>query len=31
MAQLSTILKQATGVVAARGEGVYLFDEDNRR
>src|SRR5215204_2842027 len=31
MAQLSTILKQATGVLAARGEGVYLFDEDNRR
>jgi len=31
MAQLSTILKQATGVVAARGEGVYLFDEDDRR
>ena len=31
MAQLSKILKQATGVVAARGEGVYLFDEDNRR
>mgnify|MGYP003289515889 CR=1 FL=1 len=31
MAQLSKILKQATGVVAARGEGVYLFDEDDRR
>src|SRR5688500_7548495 len=31
MAQLSTILKQATGVVAARGEGVHLYDEDDRR
>lgn len=31
MAQLSQILKQATGVVAVRGEGVYLFDEDERR
>lgn len=31
MAQLSAILKQATGVVAARGEGVYLYDEDERR
>lgn len=31
MAQLSSILKQATGVVAARGEGVHLFDEDDRR
>ena len=31
MAQLSQVLKQATGVVAARGEGVYLFDEDDRR
>lgn len=31
MAQLSSILKQATGVVAARGEGVHLFDEDGRR
>ncbi|HET8601987.1 MAG TPA: aminotransferase class III-fold pyridoxal phosphate-dependent enzyme [Segeticoccus sp.] len=31
MAQLSAILKQATGVVAARGEGVYLYDEDDRR
>ena len=30
MAQLSSILKQATGVVAARGEGVHLFDEDDR-
>ncbi|TDD18338.1 aminotransferase class III-fold pyridoxal phosphate-dependent enzyme [Kribbella turkmenica] len=31
MAELSQILKQATGVVAARGEGVVLFDEDDRR
>ena len=31
MAELSKILKQATGVVAARGEGVHLFDEDDRR
>ncbi len=31
MAALSSILKQATGVVAARGEGVHLFDEDGRR
>ncbi|MET9272883.1 aminotransferase class III-fold pyridoxal phosphate-dependent enzyme [Kribbella sp. NPDC003557] len=31
MAELSQILKQATGVVAARGEGVQLFDEDDRR
>jgi 4-aminobutyrate aminotransferase len=31
MAQLSPLLKQATPVVAARGEGVYLYDEDNRR
>src|SRR5918996_5344531 len=31
MAQLSKIFKQATGVVAARGEGVYLFDENDRR
>ena len=31
MAELSPILKQATGVVAARGEGVLLFDEDDRR
>ncbi len=31
MAQLSQILKQATGVVAARGEGVLLYDEDDRR
>jgi 4-aminobutyrate aminotransferase len=25
------LLKQATGVLAARGEGVYLYDEDDRR
>ena len=31
MAQLSQILKQATGVVASRGEGVLLYDEDDRR
>jgi 4-aminobutyrate aminotransferase len=31
VAQLSQVLKQATGVVAARGEGVYLYDEDDRR
>ena len=31
MAELSTILRQATGVTAARGEGVFLFDEDGRR
>lgn len=31
MAELSQILKQATGVVAARGEGVHLYDEDDRR
>ncbi len=31
MAQLSQILKQATGVVAARGEGVQIFDEGGRR
>ncbi len=31
MAELSPILKQATDVVAARGEGVYLFDENDRR
>ena len=30
-AQLSQILKQATGVLAARGEGVLLYDEDDRR
>ena len=31
MAQLSPLLKQATPVQAARGEGVYLFDPDGRR
>ncbi|OBF89779.1 aminotransferase [Mycolicibacterium flavescens] len=28
--QLSSILRQATGVVAARGEGVLLYDEHDR-
>lgn len=31
MAALSPILKQATEVVAARGEGVLLYDEEDRR
>jgi 4-aminobutyrate aminotransferase len=31
MAQLSPLLKQATPVLAARGEGVYLYDENSRR
>ncbi|MFD6948878.1 4-aminobutyrate aminotransferase [Nocardiopsis sp. TSRI0078] len=31
MAELSPILKQATPVVAARGEGAYIYDEDDRR
>lgn len=31
MAQLSPVLTQATPVLAERGEGVYLFDEDGRR
>ncbi|QDP98839.1 aspartate aminotransferase family protein [Microlunatus elymi] len=31
MAELSQILKQATGVLAARGEGVCLYDEQDRR
>lgn len=31
MAELSPLLKQATAVVAARGEGALLFDEDDRR
>ena len=31
MAELSPVLKQATPVVASRGEGVHLHDEDNRR
>ncbi|MFB7663661.1 aspartate aminotransferase family protein [Kitasatospora sp. NPDC056138] len=31
MSQLSPVLKQATPVVAVRGEGVHLFDADDRR
>lgn len=31
MAELSPVLKQATPVVATRGEGVYLYDKDDRR
>jgi 4-aminobutyrate aminotransferase len=31
MTTLSPQLKQATPVLAARGEGVYLFDDDGRR
>jgi 4-aminobutyrate aminotransferase len=31
MAELSPVLKQATPVLAERGEGVYLFGEDGRR
>jgi 4-aminobutyrate aminotransferase len=31
MARLSPLLKQATSVIADRGEGVYLFDEEGRR
>lgn len=31
MAQLSPVLKQATPVQAARGEGVYLYDTEGRR
>ena len=31
MAELSQVLQQATGVVAARGEGVHVFDEAGRR
>jgi 4-aminobutyrate aminotransferase len=31
MAQLSPLLKQATPVLAERGEGVYLYDENSRR
>lgn len=31
MATLSPLLKQATGVIAARGEGALIFDEDDRR
>ena len=31
MAHLSPLLKQATPVIAARGEGALIFDEDDRR
>jgi len=31
VAELSQVLQQATGVVAARGEGVHVFDEAGRR
>ena len=31
MAELSPVLRQATPVVAARGEGVHLYDENGRR
>lgn len=31
MTELSQALKQATGVIAARGEGVLLYDEQDRR
>jgi len=31
VAKLSPILRQATPVVAARGDGVYLYDEGDRR
>jgi 4-aminobutyrate aminotransferase len=31
VAELSQALKQATGVLAARGDGVLLYDEDGRR
>jgi len=31
VAELSQILRQATGVMAGRGEGVHLYDEDGRR
>jgi len=31
MAQLSPLLKQATPVLAARGQGVHLYGEDGRR
>ncbi len=30
MAELSKVLRQATGVIAARGQGVHLYDEDGR-
>ena len=31
MAELSPVLKQATPVLATRGEGVHIYDEDGRR
>ncbi|MBE2998232.1 aspartate aminotransferase family protein [Nocardiopsis sp. HNM0947] len=31
MAELSPVLKQATPVLAERGEGVHIYDEDGRR
>jgi 4-aminobutyrate aminotransferase len=31
VAELSQVLKQATGVLAARGQGVLLYDENDRR
>ncbi|MGK4579678.1 aspartate aminotransferase family protein [Kitasatospora sp. HPMI-4] len=31
MSQLSPVLKQATPVVATRGDGIHLFDADGRR
>jgi len=30
VAELSKVLRQATGVIAARGQGVHLYDEDGR-
>ena len=30
MTQLSPILRQATPVIAVKGDGIYLFDADNR-
>ena len=31
MATLSPVLKQATPVLVARGQGVYVYDEEDRR
>ena len=31
MGQISPLMKQSSGIVATRGEGVYLFDEQGRR
>lgn len=31
MAELSSLLKQATGAIVDRGEGVYLWDEEGRQ